>query len=88
MITVYRFKGKYGSVPADYIPCLIGTDERGDEAYFETLGETEAHTILETKRSKWFSHPVQIVAIRYQFGLKEQLGYVMADELMTAGVAF
>jgi hypothetical protein len=110
MITVYRYRGKFGddSLPADYIPCLIGTDEEGDEAYFETVGEIVPADIRRTKASKWISHPVRIVAVNYwkqhepsipypdenlaRLGVELtgelKLGYVMADELLTAGVDF
>jgi hypothetical protein len=90
MITVYRYTGKFGDdgLPADYIPCLIGIDEHGDEAYFETVGEIDPSSIGVTKRSRWVSHPVQIIGIKYSDGLLEKIGYVMADELLTAGVNF
>jgi hypothetical protein len=65
MITVYRYKGKFGddALPADYIPCLIGIDEHGDEAYFETVGEIDPQHIQDSCASKWISHPV--IMIRY-----------------------
>jgi hypothetical protein len=105
MITVYRYKGKFGddALPADYIPCLIGVDEQGEEAYFETVGEIEPDAIRETRASKWVSHPVRIVTVRYWqdhtppvpnpvaasvFSGEAKVGYVTADELLTAGVNF
>lgn len=98
MITVYKYKGKFGSpdLPADYIPCLVGTDDTGDEGYFETVGEIDPQHIKDTAPSRWFSHPVRVIMIRYHSdhlpdgrlvdGMR--LGYVMADELLTAGVNF
>jgi hypothetical protein len=110
MITVYRYKGKFGDdrLPADYIPCLIGVDEQGEEAYFETVGEIEPDAIRDTKASKWISHPVRIITVRYwqdhtppvpypdaelassgvELTGEAKMGYVMADELLTAGVNF
>jgi hypothetical protein len=90
MITVYRCKGKFGddNLPADYIPCLIGSDDDGNEVFFETVEEIDPASIRVTKRSRWVSHPVQIVGVKYSDGLVEKIGYAMADELLTAGVDF
>jgi hypothetical protein len=90
MITVYTYKGKSGShtLPVGYIPCLVGINEHGEEAYFETVCEVQPEDILQTKRSQWADHPMVIVGVKYFRDDKVQLGYVTADELMTAGVDF
>lgn len=91
MITVYTFKGKSDApynLPADYIPCLVGTNDQGEDAYFESLGEIEPSDILMTKRSQWVDHPVLIVSVKFIWNGTMQLGYATADELMTAGVNF
>lgn len=88
MITVYTYTGKPGVVPAGYIPCLIGTDDNGNDVYFETTGEIEASQIKQTKQTVWINHPVRIVAIRFDDGEVSKLGYALADELLTAGVDF
>lgn len=92
MITVYSYKGKSTALhllPIDYIPCLVGTNEQGDDAYFETVGEIDASDIILTRRSQWVDHPVQIVAVKYENAEGvTQLGYATADDLMTAGVNF
>lgn len=91
MITVYRYKGRFGDVPADYIPCLIGygTNDSGtgdDEVYFETNDETDVEAITAHKVSLWFSGPTRIVSIRYQGKNGVATGYALADELLTAGL--
>jgi hypothetical protein len=94
VITVYTYKGKFGSVPADYIPCLVGfkaglnPGDLDDEAYFETSGEIEAGDITATTRSKWFCSATAIIAIKYELEGRSVLGYALADELLTAGVNF
>lgn len=89
MITVYTYKGRFGDdLPADYIPCLIGNDQGGEEAYFETLCEITAADISAHKASKWFSGPTRIISIRFWAKNGQTLGYALADDLMTAGVDF
>lgn len=90
MITVYAYKGKSGSttLPVDYIPCLVGTNEQGEDAYFETVGEIDPSHIVMTRRSQWVDHPILIVGVKYVVDGAIQLGYVTADDLMTAGVNF
>lgn len=87
MITVYRYKGKFGddNLPADYIPCLIGSDDEGNEAFFETVGEIEAGSIRDTKPSKWVSHPVRIITVRYWQDHTPPVPYPDAD-LAATGV--
>jgi hypothetical protein len=94
VITIYTYKGKFGSVPADYIPCLVGFKEAlqpgdlDDEAYFETTGEIVPDQIIATQRSKWFCSATAIISVRYSDGSATKLGYALADELLTAGVNF
>lgn len=90
IITAYAYKGHFDDVDADYIPCLIGTCEDGEEAYFETLGDVSPGEIIAQRPSKWFSGPTRIIGIKFierrPDGEVTVLGYALADELMTAGV--
>jgi hypothetical protein len=90
VITIYTYRGKFGTddLPADYIPCLVGTNSEGEDAYFESLCEIAAADILLTKRSQWVDHPVLIVSVKFILNGTMQLGYATADDLMTAGVNF
>jgi hypothetical protein len=91
VITIYTYKGKADTaydLPADYIPCLVGINDQGEEAYFETLCEVQPEDILQTRRSQWFDHPVLIVSVKYFRDGNVLLGYVTADQLMTTGVDF
>lgn len=91
MITVYTYKGKFGTVPADYIPCLVGfkeglqPGELDDEAYFETVGEIDPASITAAQRSKWFCSATALITIRYWVNHTPPVPFPDA-ELAAAGV--
>lgn len=89
MLTVYRYKGTFESVPTDYVPSLVAWKQDPDvteDFYFETLCEVEPADISAHRPSQYYSSITRLVAIKFWTTDGQQTGYVLADELMTAGL--